>query len=90
VVSCIDFSKNYVMKVQNEIQDMHWLSFQMTVLVHITYQHNLDHDVALNRPEILKEVHYYVSNEKDHNTLFVQHAFRLHWEYLKSKRCHPK
>jgi len=38
----------------------------------------------------LKEVHYYVSNEKDHNTLFVQHAFRLHWEYLKSKRCHPK
>lgn len=37
VVSCIDFSKNYVMKVQNEIQDMHWLSFQMTVLVHITY-----------------------------------------------------
>jgi hypothetical protein len=24
VISCIDFSENYTMKVQNEIQNMHW------------------------------------------------------------------
>jgi hypothetical protein len=27
IVSCIDFSKNYALKVHNEIQDMHWFFF---------------------------------------------------------------
>jgi predicted protein tyrosine phosphatase len=27
VVSCIDFSNNYVFMVQNEIQGMHWFNF---------------------------------------------------------------
>jgi hypothetical protein len=49
------------MKVQNEIQDMHWFSFQIIFLIHITYQHNLDYDPTLERPKILKDlVHYYV------------------------------
>ncbi len=30
-------------------------------------------------------LYYYISNEKDYDTLFVQRAFRLHWEFLKSK-----
>jgi hypothetical protein len=37
IVSCIDFFDNYAFKVQNEIQDMHWFTFQITILVHITY-----------------------------------------------------
>jgi hypothetical protein len=36
-ISCIYFSKNYGMKVHNEIQNMHWFSFQIIVLVNITY-----------------------------------------------------
>ncbi len=27
VISCIDLSKNYTMKVHNEIQNMHWHNF---------------------------------------------------------------
>jgi hypothetical protein len=52
------------MKVQNEIQDMHCFSFQITVLVHITYQHILEYDSAIDGSKILKEVHYYISNER--------------------------
>jgi hypothetical protein len=44
----------------------------------------------LTRPESFKEVHDYIFDSKNHNTLFVQHAFRLHWEFFKSKRCQPK
>ncbi len=43
------------MKVENEIQDMHWLSFQITVLVHITYKHNLDYDPTVDTSRIFKE-----------------------------------
>jgi hypothetical protein len=75
------------MKVQNKIQDMHWFSFQITVLIHITYHHNPHYDLVTKNSKTLKEVHYYVFDENDHDTLFVQHAFKLHWEFLKSKGC---
>jgi hypothetical protein len=90
VLSCIDFSENYAMRVQNEIQDMHWFTFQMTVLVHITYRVNPDFVAGIEKTRILKEVHYYISNEKDHDTLFVQHAFQLHWNFLTENGCFPK
>jgi hypothetical protein len=28
-------------------------------------------------PLLLKEIHYYLSNDRTHNSLFVQHCFRL-------------
>jgi hypothetical protein len=60
IVSCIDFFKNYAMKVQNEIQDMHWFSFQITILIHISYKHELDYDPTIDTSKSFKEVHYYV------------------------------
>jgi hypothetical protein len=36
LISCIDFSENYILKVQNEIQSMHWYNDQVNILVHIT------------------------------------------------------
>ncbi len=71
ILSCIDFSDNYAFKMQNDIQDMHWYSFHITILVHITYWINLDYDVAHPKSKILKEVHYYILDEKEHDTLFV-------------------
>jgi hypothetical protein len=64
IVSCIDLLESYAMKVQNEIQNMHWFSFQITVLVHITYRHVPEYDSTINESKILKEVHYYISNER--------------------------
>ncbi len=90
VVSCIDFFENYVFMVQNEIQDMHWFSFQITILVHITYQWNKDFDPVELGFKILKESHYYIFYEKEHDILFVQHAFRLQWLFFKEGGCFPQ
>jgi hypothetical protein len=44
----------------------------------MTYKQNLDFDLAIPKSKLLNEVHYYVSNDSNHDTLFVQHAFLLH------------
>jgi hypothetical protein len=89
VISYIDFSENYTMKVQNEIQNMHWHNFQVTILVHITYRCNLEYDLANPNSQVFKEVHYYVFDDNSHDTFFVQHAFRLHWKFLQARDCFP-
>jgi hypothetical protein len=77
VVSMINFVKNYYFQCQNEIQEMHWFCFKITRLVHIFYCHNLDYLTNPNGNKIIKEYHYYVLDDKDHDTLFVQHCFEL-------------
>jgi hypothetical protein len=68
VISCIDFSINYTTKVQNEIQNMHWHNFQVTILVHITYRHNPNYDHVDLNSQVLQVVHYYVSDDNSHDT----------------------
>jgi hypothetical protein len=36
MVFVIDFVENYSFEVQNEMQSIHWHSYQVTILVHIT------------------------------------------------------
>jgi hypothetical protein len=66
---------------------MHWHNFQVSILVRITYNRNPEYDILdSNSLPFLKEVHYYVSNDTHHDSLFVQHAFMLHWEFLQTIR----
>ena len=53
---------------------MHWCSVQVTIFVHITY-FRVSGDVK-------KVIHFFISDDKKHDTLFVQHCFRLHWQWL--------
>ena len=69
IVSVVDFAKNYSFKQQNEIQSMHWHTDQCTVLVHISYCRGNKDD------SIIKEMHFYISDDRLHHTLFVQHCF---------------
>jgi hypothetical protein len=70
---------------------MHWYNFQINILVHITYKLNLEFGATSpESPHILKEVDYYISDDKSHDCLFVQHVLTKHWEYLKSKGWFPK
>ena len=78
VVSVIDFAENYAFKEQNEIQSMHWYSSQVTILVHITY-------VRDKAEKVLKFIHFYISDDKNHDTLFVQHCLQLHSGWLQEK-----
>jgi hypothetical protein len=48
----------------------------------MTYNQNYDFNPSTLESRLLKEVHYYVFNGYSHDTLFVQHAFLLHWNFL--------
>lgn len=89
VISCIDFSENYTMMVQDEFQSMHFRKTQVTILVHITFRLNPLWTCENDERLIIKDVHYCVSDEPNHDTLLVQHAFMLNWDYLKSKGVSP-
>jgi hypothetical protein len=39
------FYRNYSFECQKKIQEMHWFSFQVTILVHIIYHHNVDYSL---------------------------------------------
>ncbi len=57
--------------------------------MHTTYQWNKDFGPIELGFKILKEIHYYIYDEKEHDTLFVQHAFRLQWLFMKKAGCFP-
>ncbi len=40
LVSVVDFAKNYMFEIQNEVQSMHSHSYQVTILVHISWMKN--------------------------------------------------
>ena len=85
LISCVDFFENYTLKVQNKIQSMYWHNDQITILVHTMYKLNPDWHAKNDESLLLKEFHYYVSNEKMHNSLFVPHCFMLNWDHVKSQ-----
>ena len=57
---------------------MHWWSTQVTILVHISYIKN-------SVGAIEKTLHFYISDDKLHDTLFVQHCFMLHDNWMKQQ-----
>jgi hypothetical protein len=69
---------------------MHWHNDQITILVHITYRLNLDFSIESDEPLLLKEIHYYVLDDKTHDSLYVQHCFMLHWNLLQSEGISPR
>lgn len=73
VLSWTKFSQSNALKVQNEVQSMHWHSF------HITYYNNPNfvEGINLEEPKILKEMLYYIFDEREHDLAFMQHALNL-------------
>ena len=82
VVSVIDFAENYSFKWKNEVQSQHWFSFQVTILVHITFRIHPEWDGVDSQTMLLTEYHFYISDDKSHDNQFVQHCFSLHQDFL--------
>jgi hypothetical protein len=82
VVSVIDFAENYSFEVQNEVQSMHWHSYQVTILVQISWIRNPHPDPCDESSKTLCKYHFYVSDDKTHDSYFVQHCLTLHYEDL--------
>ncbi len=63
--------------------EIHWHSFQLTILVHICYQWNDAHlmDPNFVEDKYITKYQYYLFDDTKH-MLFVQHCFQLHWAHI--------
>ena len=86
LISHIDFAENYDFQIQNEVQSMYYMSQSVSLLVHITLKKVRSDEGEL---VITKYTHYYVSDDKKHDSLFVQHCLLLHWQWVLNNRDRP-
>lgn len=82
MVLIVDFAENYSFEAQNEVQSMHWHTFHINILVHITLRHNLHANPYDENSCILIEYHFHIFNDQKHDSKFVQHCFKLHWNHI--------
>ena len=75
ILSVIDFAENYTFVPQKEIQSEYYHFDQVSMLVHILYRHaeqNVDHIESMSENRhIIKEYHFYISDDRTHDTCFV-------------------
>jgi hypothetical protein len=83
VLSVVDFAENYTLQPQNEIQSQYYHSEKVNIMVHITYRHGPDSNEQ--NKVILKEYHFYISDDRCHDLAYVQHCFQLFYNHLKEK-----
>jgi len=89
ILSVVDFAENYTFAPQKEIQSEYYHSDQVTIFVHVLYRHaqaSIDgtRDSTPQSRDVIKEYHFYVSDDREHDTLFVQHCFGLIYDSLKN------
>ena len=83
IVSVIDFTKNYTLKPQNEVQPMYYISIQVSIFVHIAFIH-AHHSVEDDR-KVLKENHFYINDNQTHSLEFVQGHLKFFYENLRER-----
>jgi hypothetical protein len=60
----------------------------INIFVHSTYKLDPTNvQLGINTLKVVKELHYYVSNDTSHDTLQVQDYFMLHWKFLQDQGC---
>ena len=87
ILSHIDFSKNYRFEPQNKIQVEYYHSVNVTILVHIIHQVQVC--PKTNEKKVVKESHFYNSDDHNHDTLFVQYCLTQHWKWLDAQGINP-
>jgi hypothetical protein len=60
----------------------------VTILVHITYRKVTNPDTG--DETIHKESHFWITDDKNHDTLFVQYYLQEHWNYLQAEGVTPR
>ena len=90
MVSIVDFVENYSVDIQNEVQSMHWHSYQISILVHITWVRNQTADPNDKSTRNIMTYHFYISDDPYHDSYFEQHCLLLHWQHVVSTGFEPK
>jgi hypothetical protein len=70
---------------------MHWHSCQLTILVHICYMWNLTYiaNIDCGENKLLVKYHYFILDDVEHDTLFVQHCFEQHYTHFTTCGIYP-
>jgi hypothetical protein len=82
IVSHIDYTENYSFAIQNEVQSLYYFSMNVTILVHIT--------MWKEGVEIVKQTHFYILDDKEHDSAFIQHCLLLYWNWVLGARLTPQ
>ena len=81
IFSVVDFVENYIFEAQKEIQSEYYHSNEVSIFVHVLYrhyQHNFDDIESTNdNLHVIKEYHFYISNDHTHDTHYVQYYFDI-------------
>ena len=80
ILSVVDFAENYTLQPRNEIQSQYYHSKHVNIVVQIAYRHG--EDSTEEKRVILKEYHFYISDDKCHDLDFVQHNFQFFCKHL--------
>ena len=81
ILSVVDFAENYTLASQEEVQPQYYNLVQVTIYVHIVYRHAPDS--TKEDQKILREYHFYMSDNKLHSSGFVQYYFKVFYNNLK-------
>ena len=85
----VDFAENYTFEAQREIQSEYYHSDQVSIFVHVLYRHaqqNVDDIESTNdNRHVIKEYHFYISDDRTHDTHYVQHCFDIIYDSLKTR-----
>ena len=80
IILVVDFTENYTLQPQNETQSQYYNSIKISIFVHITYRH-APNSVKDNQ-NIIREHHFYMSDDRSHSHKFVQHYFENYFDFL--------
>ena len=84
----VDFIENYKFEAQKEIQSEYYHSNQVSIFVHVLYRHaqqNVDDIERTNdNQHVINEYNFYISDDRTHDTHYVQHCFDIIYGSLKT------
>ena len=84
----VDFTENYKFEAQKEIQSEYYHSDQVSIFVQVLYRHaqqNVDDIESTNyNRHVIKEYHFYISDDHAHDTHYIQHCFDIIYGSLKT------
>ena len=80
ILSVVYFVENYTLQPQNKIQSQYYHWELVSIMVHITYRHGRDRNEE--KCVILKEIHFYISDDKTHDIHYMQHCLKLFYDHV--------
>ena len=84
----VDFAENYTFEAHKEIQSEYYHFDKVSIFFHVLYrhaQHNVYNIEKRNdNRHVIKEYHFYISDDRTRDTHYVQHCFDIIYGSLKT------